>query len=165
MPSNVTYLRVKLSLWTPRGATPFLWFGHTWHPSCRRCCLDGVSVFFREFRLHYCPILLMYTYVFPNGKIRTGSFTLIPWTSFFFSSPNHDVLNALLGSTVASTASICLHHRPLRAYAEPRRASARRGEAPLVLLLLNPTNTTALLLRILPRILLPGTTYQVVPQQ
>ena len=40
--------------------------------------------------------------------------------------------NALLDSTVASTASICLHPRKLRACAEPRRASARRGEAPLV---------------------------------
>ena len=42
------------------------------------------------------------------------------------------ILNVPLGSTVAFTASICLHLQSLRACPEQRRASARRGEPPLV---------------------------------
>ena len=46
---------------------------------------------------------------------RAAKFVLvhcIPWPSAFFSSPKHDNFNALLGGTVAPTASICLHPRP-----------------------------------------------------
>ena len=53
------HLRIKFSFRAPRGATPFLWFGHTCHPSYRRCFLDRGLVFFREFRLHYYPCCLI----------------------------------------------------------------------------------------------------------
>ena len=44
---------------------------------------------------------------------------------------NHSsFLMHFFGSTVACTASIYLHPRPLRACAELRRSSSRRGEAP-----------------------------------
>ena len=67
-----------------------------------------------------------------------------PWSHnagahFFFSLANISIdehlLAVLRGIAVVSvqfTASVCLHPRPFRACAEPRRASARRGEHPLV---------------------------------
>ena len=43
------HLRVEVSFRAPRGATPFLLSGHTFHPSYRGCLLDGILVFFRDF--------------------------------------------------------------------------------------------------------------------
>ena len=64
---------------------------------------------------------------FVAGSLKSdfSVFVLFTQTGFIFNVP--------LGSTVAFTASIFLQPRSLRACAEPRRASARRGEAPLVL--------------------------------
>ena len=74
-------------------------------------------------------------------------FVIVCRMAFFFAGIESDssvfllfiqkryILNVPLGSTVASTASICLHYvhpRQLRACSEPRRASGRRDEAPLV---------------------------------
>ena len=63
---------------------------------------------------------------FVAGSLKSdfSVFVLFTQTGFIFNVP--------LGSTVAFTASIFLQPRSLRACAEPRRASARRGEAPLV---------------------------------
>ena len=58
---------------------------------------------------------------------------------FSSSSFKHDIFNVPLGCTVAFTASICLFFWYLRACVEPRRASARRGEAHHVVYILKMT--------------------------
>ena len=59
---------------------------------------------------------------------------------YFLLWPKKDFLNAVLGSTVESTASVCPHPRPLRAFAEPSRSSARRGEARLAYVIPCPSS-------------------------
>ena len=78
------------------------------------------SLNFKDPRHKICVPLAM-SIIFKNSMDRC--FLLLTWATFFF--------HAALGSIVESMASICLHRRPLRACAEPNRALARRGEAPL----------------------------------
>ena len=59
-------------------------------------------------------MLLIYTYVFPGGRIWPSSLNLIQYTSVFVCRPKRVFFynNAVLGGTVASMASICLRPRP-----------------------------------------------------
>ena len=59
-------------------------------------------------------MLLIYTCVFPGGRIWPSSLNLIQYTSVFVCRPKRVFFynNAVLGGTVASMASICLRPRP-----------------------------------------------------
>ena len=93
---------------------------------CSVCCYSAVAA---------AAVLLIPAAVrhrVPDGKFVAGSLNLIP--VFTFSSFKRDIFYGTPWQSYcfAFKASICLHPRQLWACAEPRRASARRGEDPLV---------------------------------
>ena len=91
-----------------------------------------------------CCFLLLFVIVCWMAKFVAGSLNLIPVFLFLLIETRSIFDGTPWQYCVVFTASICLHPRQLRACAEPRRASARRVQAPLALstLFWNRTNAT-----------------------